>query len=87
MVGSTKFDGLELVNIFKSIIFRFKDQKYLHLLLHQEKANFYNIHQGNMTNIDYLEKFKNLLDMESILKGQLNDQYIVDIVTEDKHQG
>ena len=40
-----------------------------------------------MTNVDYLEKFKNLLDMESILKGQLNDQYIVDIVTEDKHQG
>ena len=46
-----------------------------------------NIHQGNMTNADYLEKFKNLLGMESVLKVQIHYQDIVDIVTEEKYRG
>ena len=40
-----------------------------------------------MTNADYLETFKNLLGMESVLKGQIHDHDMVDIVTEEKYQG
>ena len=38
-----------------------------------------------MTNVVYLEKINNLVDMESTLKVQLHDKYIVDIVTEMKY--
>ena len=40
-----------------------------------------------MNNADYLEKFKKLLGMESVLKGKIHDQDIVDIATEEKYQG
>ena len=38
-----------------------------------------------MSNADYLGKFNNLMDMESAYNSQLNDQAIMDIVTEDKY--
>ena len=40
-----------------------------------------------MSNADYLEKFNNLMDMESTFNGQLHDQAIVDIATKEKYLG
>ena len=40
-----------------------------------------------MTNVEYLEKHNNLMDMQYTLKGQLYDQYNVDILTEEKYPG
>ena len=81
---STKFDFLKIIKIIKSIIFKFEDYKYLPLLIHQEKTIFNTLHQVNMSNVNYLEKFNNLVDMASLFKGQLHNQAILDIVIEKK---
>ena len=41
--ASTKFGVLDIINITKSIIFKFEDQKYLITLLHQSKTKFYTL--------------------------------------------
>ena len=38
---STEFDLLGLIASIKSVIFKFEDQRYLPLLLHYAKMNFY----------------------------------------------
>ena len=40
---STAYDGLILIRTIRTIAFKFDEQKYLPLALHQAKANFYNI--------------------------------------------
>ena len=47
--------------------------------------NFYTLHQGNITNKDFLEKINNMVNMVSEFKVQLHDQPIIDIVTEEKY--
>ena len=44
-VASTTYDVLILISIVGTITFKFDEQKYLLLALHQAKANFYNIRQ------------------------------------------
>ena len=83
----TTFYALELVNLINSIIFKFEVQKYLPILLHQENTNFYTLYQVNITNEDYLDKLNNLVEMESTFKGNIHDQDIIDIVTEEKYLG
>ena len=83
----TTFYALELVNLINSIIFKFEVQKYLPILLHQENTNFYTLYQVNITNEDYLDKLNNLVEMESTFKGNIHDQDIIDIVTEEKYMG
>ena len=57
------YDMFALLKAIKTIIYKFKDQKYLPLSLHNAKTNFYNFRQGTMTNPDYLDKFINLTEM------------------------
>ena len=45
------------------ITFKFDEQTYLPLALHQAKANFYNIRQGILSNADYLENFDNVVNI------------------------
>ena len=54
-VSSKKYDVLILIRIIRTITFKFHEQKYLPLALHQVKANFYNIRQGSLSNAEYLE--------------------------------
>ena len=68
---SMAMDVLSLMSLIKAIIFKFKDQKYLPLALHMAKKNFYSFCQGNMSNQDYLEKFKNLVDIASGIQWTL----------------
>ena len=74
-----------MIKIINSTISKFEDQKYIPIFIHQSKTNYYTLHQGNMYNSDYLEKFKNLVDMASAFKVQLYGQAIVDIATEVKY--
>ena len=60
---SSTYDMFILLEAIKKIIYRFKDQNYLPLSLHNSKTNFYNFRQGTMTNPDYLNKFMNLTEM------------------------
>ena len=86
-VASKKYDVLILIRIIRTITFKFDEQKYLPLALHQEKANFYNIRQGSLSNAEYLEKFNNVVDIATTYNRQLNDQAITDIATETSHAG
>ena len=69
------------------ITFKFDEQKYLPLALHQAKSNFHNIRQGSLSNAEYLEKFNNVVDIATVYSGQLHDQAITDIATETAHAG
>ena len=61
--ASEKFDVLDLINTINSIIFKFKEHNYIPISLHQSETNFYNLHQGIMSNADYVEKINKLAEM------------------------
>ena len=73
---------LILIRIIITITFKFDEQKYLPLALHQAKANVYSIRQGSLSNAEYLEKFNNVVNIATAYNGQLHDQEITDIGTE-----
>ena len=62
-VSLTTYDVLILIRIIRRITFKFYEQKYLPLALHQAKSNFYNIRQGNLSNAEYQEEFNNVVDV------------------------
>ena len=63
-----------LLEANKTIIYKFKDQKYLPLSLHHAKRNFYAFRQGKLPNPDYLDRFMNLVDMAESYDAKLYDQ-------------
>ena len=85
--ASTTYDVLILIMIIRTITFKCDEKKYLPLALHQEKANFYNIRQGSLSNAEYLEKYNNVFDIVTAYNGQLYDQAIKGIAAETKHIG
>ena len=70
---SSTYDMFALLKAIKTIIYKFEDQKYLPLYLHNAKTNFYKFRQRTMTNPDYLEKFMNLTEMAESYEGTLHD--------------
>ena len=60
---SSQYDMLGLLEAIKTIIYKFKDQKYLPLSLHHAKRNFYAFRQRNLPNPDYLDRLMDLVDM------------------------
>ena len=78
-------DDIALLEAIKMIIYKFEDQKYLPLSLHNAKTNFYNIRQGTMTNPDYLDKFMNLTEMAESYEGTLHDSAVfrISLLTSD----
>ena len=86
-VSSTTYDFLILIRIIRTITFKFDEQKYLPIALHQAKSKFYNIRQGSLSNAEYLEKFNNVFDIVTAYNGQLNYQAITDIATKTAHAG
>ena len=60
---SSQYNILGLLESIKTIIFKFKDQKYLPLSMHHAKRNFYAFRQGNLSNPEYLDRYMNLVDM------------------------
>ena len=76
---SSTYDMFALLEVIKKIIYKFENQKYLPLSLHNAKTNFYHFRQGTMTNPDYLDKFMNLTDMAESYKGTLHDAAVFKI--------
>ena len=72
--ASTTYDVLILIRIIRTITFKFYEQKYLPLALHQAKANFYNIRKVSLSNAEYLESFNNAVDIARAYNGKLHDQ-------------
>jgi hypothetical protein len=75
---SSAFDVLGLTRLIKAIVFKFDDQKFLPVSLHQAKQNFFSLRQGTITNAKYLEKFNNYLDIASSYDGQILDATVVE---------
>ena len=71
---SSQYDMLGLRDAIKTIIYKFKDQKYLPLYLHHAKMNFYAFPQGKLPKPDYLDRFMNLVDMAESYDAKLYDQ-------------
>ena len=69
---SFTYDMFTLLEAIKKIIYKFEYQRYLPLYLHNAKTNFYNFRQGTMTNIDYLDKFTNLTDLDEDEQSTIN---------------
>ena len=86
-VASTTYDVLILIRIIRTITFKFDEQKYQSLALHQAKANYYNIRQGSLSNAEYLDKFNNVVDITTAYNVEPHDQAITDISTETAHAG
>ena len=76
---SSTYDMFTLLESIKTIIYKFEDQKYLTLSLHNAKTNFYNFRQVTMTNPYYLDKFMNLTEMEESYEGTLHDAAVFKI--------
>jgi hypothetical protein len=84
---SVVFDVLGLITRIKSIVFKFDDQKFLPVSLHQAKQNFYSLRQGTMSNTEYLEKFNNLVDIASSYDGEILDAAILEYTRHKLHPG
>ena len=50
-------DCLALFTEIKAITFKFKDQKYPVLSVHNAKQEFYTFRQNDLSNANYLQKF------------------------------
>ena len=70
---------LGLLEAIKTIIYKFKDQKYISLSLHHSKRNFYTFQQRNLPNPEYLYRFMNLVDMADSYDAKLYDQVMFKI--------
>jgi hypothetical protein len=84
---SSAFDVLGLTKLIKSIVFKFDDQKFLPVSLHQAKHNFYSLRQGTMTNAEYLEKFSNYVDIASPYNGEILDAAVLEYTRNKLHPG
>ena len=60
---SGEMSVLDLLKEIKSISYRFEDQKYQVLEIHNSKSNFYSFRQNDYPNSTYLVKFTNLSDI------------------------
>ena len=56
-------DGLALLKAIKTICFRFESQKNIAHAIHDAKRRFYMLSQGKSTITQYLETFKNVVDV------------------------
>ena len=63
LLTSLDQDAIALLALIKAITFKFEDQKFLPLALHQAKTSLYAFRQGNMSCHEYLQKFQNLVDV------------------------
>ena len=76
---------IDLLKEIKSITYNFEEQKYLPLSIHNAKASFYSFRQLSLSNADYLQKFRNLADVACAIGGNLHDNTLVEMVSQDNY--
>jgi hypothetical protein len=52
-------DVLEILELIRSLVFKYEECMYQPLSLHRVKQAFYSFHKGKLSNVDYLQAFKN----------------------------
>jgi Zinc knuckle len=73
---SVSFNVLDLLELIKSMSFRYEDRKFQPLSLHEVKQNFYSFRQGNLTNTEYLQQFKNRYEVAVSHGARLHDKAV-----------
>ena len=79
-------DVIALLKEIKNITFKFEDQKYPVLSVHNAKIAFYSFRQVELSNLAYLQKNKILVDIATSLDGSLHDEAISRMVAREKFQ-
>ena len=80
----TAQDALELMAEIKTISFKFEDQKFLPLSIHNAKSTFYSFRQGSLNNSDYFQRFKNYAEIATSFEGNLHDEAISKMVCKEE---
>jgi hypothetical protein len=60
---SLSCDVLALLELIRSMVFKYEDRMFQPLSLHKVKQSFYSFRQGNLPNVEYLQSFKNRYEM------------------------
>ena len=69
----------------KAITYNFDDQKYLPLSILNAKSSFYSFRQYNLSNSDYLQRFKNLVDIATSVGGKLHDDAMLELLAQETY--
>ena len=65
----TQQDALELLHEIRTITYKFEEQKYLPLSIHNAKATFYSFCYYYLNNSEYYQRFKNYTDIATSFDG------------------
>ena len=76
-----------LLAMIKTMKLRFEKQNFPPFALYQSKADIHVLHQDDITNQYYLQRFNNLVDLKTAYNRWLYDQAITEITTKRKHLG
>ena len=60
---SVNNDVLALMELIRSMVFKYEERQHQVLSLHRVKQSYYSFRQGNLSNVDYLQAFKNRHEM------------------------
>ena len=81
----TNQDVLDLLEMIKITTYKFEDEKYLPLFIHNAKSVYYRFNQGNLSLNDYREKFMNIVEVATSYKNKLHDEAVSKQVCKDDH--
>jgi hypothetical protein len=60
---SVNCDVLALMELIRSMVFKYEDRMFQPLSLHRVKQSYYSFRQGGLSNVEYLQAFKNRYEM------------------------
>ena len=69
----------------KNITFKFEDHKCNTISIHNEKLSFYSSIKNNLSNSEYYQKFRNMVEISISLGGNIHDESIIKWVSLDKY--
>ena len=76
---------LDLLELIKILSFKFEDEKYLPLSIHNAKSVYYSFNQGNLSLNDYREKYMNVVEIATSYDNQLHDEALSKQVCQEQH--
>ena len=82
---STTQNVIDLLELIKVISYRYEEDKYLPLSIHNAKSAFYKFNQRDLSLNDYREKFSNVVERATSYENSLYDDKLLDYLCKKKH--
>ena len=76
---------LDLLETIKLTTYKFDDEKYLPLFIHNAKSVYYQFDQGNMSLNAYRKKYMNNVEIATSYGSKLHDEALCDHLSEEDH--